>query len=201
MEYATPRMRFTMPSSTRLTGGSCFMMGTLSMTSPPPIGLAPLLKTFSSSPLSSTPSRFNKGRVTVRMTSMLGSKWSLVMPFSVMDKGFLPKSAKVMRGSRNHPTLRDRPQSWNRPGPPTMTPGLYFRDVPVSLISTTHPFVSFSIKRKKEASKSRSPGLVSLSLMSSIRIDFPLRVDRSSLSLKLFEPLNLSSPMLHAQFT
>eukprot|EP00983_Pelagomonas_calceolata_P119709 1160631-Pelagomonas_calceolata.AAC.1 len=27
-----------------------------------------------------------------------------------------------MRGSRNHPTLRDRPQSWNRPGPPTMTP-------------------------------------------------------------------------------
>lgn len=33
------------PSSTKFTGGSCFMMGTLSITSPPPSGRAPRLNT------------------------------------------------------------------------------------------------------------------------------------------------------------
>lgn len=43
---------------------------------------------------------------------------------------FLPKSASVMSGSRNQPTLRTSPQSWNTPAPPTITPGLYLREVP-----------------------------------------------------------------------
>ena len=64
---------------------------------------------------------------------------------------------------------------------------------PVSLISTTQPLVSFSMRRRKEASKSRKPGLASLVLISSIRIDFPLRVDSSRRNLKLFEPLYLST--------
>lgn len=43
--------------------------------------------TLSSSPLSSIPSRLSSGSVTVRMTSTLGSRCSLVRPLSVMDSG------------------------------------------------------------------------------------------------------------------
>ena len=36
MEWATPRTRFTSPSSIRLMGGSVRTVGTFSFTSPPP---------------------------------------------------------------------------------------------------------------------------------------------------------------------
>mmetsp|Transcript_34555 Transcript_34555/g.87380 ORF Transcript_34555/g.87380 Transcript_34555/m.87380 type:complete len:300 (+) Transcript_34555:388-1287(+) len=124
IEYATPRMRFTMPSSVRLMRGSCFMMGTRSTTSPPPNGRAPRFTTLSSNPLSSTPSRLSRGSVTVRSTSTPGSMWSLVMPLRVMPSGRLPNRASRTRGSRNQPMLRCTPQSWTRPGPPTTMPGL-----------------------------------------------------------------------------
>ena len=35
-----------------------------------------------------------------------------------------------MIGSKNQPMLLERPQSWDRPDPPTTTPGLYFSEVP-----------------------------------------------------------------------
>lgn len=38
IECATPRTRLTMPSCSRLTGGSARTVGTLSCTSPPPCG-------------------------------------------------------------------------------------------------------------------------------------------------------------------
>ena len=44
MECATPRMRFTRPSSVRLTGGSSFTTGTLSVTSPPPCATQTVFK-------------------------------------------------------------------------------------------------------------------------------------------------------------
>ena len=43
-------------------------------------------------------------------------------------------------------------QSCSNPGPPYMNPGLYRRQVPVSLISMTHPLVIFSKSLKREAS-------------------------------------------------
>ncbi len=87
IEYAIPRTRFTIPSSTICIAGSSFRHGTRSATSPPPPGRAPRLTMRSSRPSSSPAARRSRGRVTVRKTSTDGSNESLVTPRSVMERG------------------------------------------------------------------------------------------------------------------
>lgn len=61
-------------------------------------------------------------------------------------------------------------------------------DTPVSLISTTQPFVTFSSRRSRHASKSRSPGFWSCSRMRSMRMERPLNVEHTSRSLSCVLP-------------
>lgn len=66
---------------------------------------------------------------------------------------------------------------------------------PVSLISTMQPFDIFSSKRRREASKSRSPGSSSLALISLIRMARPVKVESKSLCLKCLLPLYFNIPL------
>lgn len=65
-------------------------------------------------------------------------------------------------------------------------------NVPVSLISTLQPFVSFSSSLRKDASKSRNPGFSSAARMSSIRIALPASVAKRRRCLKFWLPLNFN---------
>lgn len=94
-----------------------------------------------------------------------------------------------LRHQREH--MHDMPTQ----APPTHPPrGLppHQPTSPVSLISTTQPLVSFSSRRRKEASKSRRPGLGSLARMSSMRMDLPHSVDSSRRRRKDWHPLKRS---------
>ena len=73
------------------------------------------------------------------------------------------------------------------------------RRPPVSLISTTHPLVSFSSNLRNEASKSRRPGFCGSSArMSSMRIGRPDSVAHTRRCLKCWQPRNLSMAPSHA---
>eukprot|EP00884_Botryococcus_braunii_P021548 jgi/Botrbrau1/8077/Bobra.0230s0004.1 len=65
---------------------------------------------------------------------------------------------------------------------------------PVSLISTKQPSVIFSSSRRREASKSRNPGLSDRDLMLSILTDLPQSVARIKRCRRFWHPSNLSIP-------
>mmetsp|Transcript_12648 Transcript_12648/g.32516 ORF Transcript_12648/g.32516 Transcript_12648/m.32516 type:complete len:255 (-) Transcript_12648:100-864(-) len=192
MLCAMPRTRFTMPSSTSSIGCSARTAGHWSSTTPPPPGGAPRESTLSSKAASSPTACFRSGSVTVRQVSTLGSTPSLVSPLSVMDSGFLPNSDSKTSGSRKYPMPRLVPQSCSTRAPLITIPGLYLSRVPVSLISTAQPSVTFSIRRSSEASYSRSPGCSSPARMSSSRSGRPDTVASTSRARKLAAPWNLS---------
>eukprot|EP01083_Nonionella_stella_P141094 434095_1 len=121
-------------------------------TRPPPRGATPRLIIFNE--VSSIPNFFNNGIVTVRKTSTEESKRLHVTPESVMLIGFFEKGARQASASKKYPIPLSAWHSCSSRRPPIIVPGLYFRVVPVSLISIFDPLESVSIKRKKFASNS-----------------------------------------------
>mmetsp|Transcript_30724 Transcript_30724/g.67868 ORF Transcript_30724/g.67868 Transcript_30724/m.67868 type:complete len:249 (+) Transcript_30724:127-873(+) len=200
VENTVPRTRFTSPSSVTWRGFKAPRTGGInSSTSPPPLGFAPLLRTFIVIPHMLKLS--NRGNVTVLRTSTDMSNSSLVMPESTMFTGFLQKMARGRSPSMNHPMDLLSPQlcTSGLPAipPPTSTPGLSLSVVPVSFISTWQPSEICSTRRKKLASKSCSPGASwSLWRIFSIFRGFLDRMEATMRSRNMQQPSNLRVGMV-----
>mmetsp|Transcript_17783 Transcript_17783/g.37796 ORF Transcript_17783/g.37796 Transcript_17783/m.37796 type:complete len:203 (+) Transcript_17783:118-726(+) len=95
--YATPRTRFTFADSVSCTGPSSLTVGSVSTTSPPPSGGAPLFWMSSEAP-SLMPKCRSIGTVTVRKTSTPTSSAELVMPLRVMDTAAFANGASSSSG-------------------------------------------------------------------------------------------------------
>ena len=150
---ATPRTRFTRPSSVQSIVLSSRAIGSLSWISPVWPPASALRRTICNARPSSTPNRrLRIGSVTARNVSTEISASSLVTPTRVTSTGFFANRPTQRTISRKYPIPRLEPQSCRILRPPVTIPGLYLSAVPDSLISTAIPFVSLSSRRSAEAS-------------------------------------------------
>ena len=149
---ATPRTRFTNPSSHQSIATSDRAIGSFRLISPPAPGETPRFAIVIVSPSSTPKFLFSIGSVTVRNVSTLVSASSFVIPVRVKSSGFFANKQRHNTTSKKYPIPLELPQSCDIRRPPVTSPGLYFTLVPDSLITTSIPFVSLSTRRSSEAS-------------------------------------------------